>query len=364
MERGDLAQEVLKCSEGKDAEAKPEGGVRHLNNKILKELNSFLEIQSMSDLRNSVSGMKKRVPAQKTGYLSFTKDLDQILETRTVERAHYYLKRLIKALGSDESGKNSEINMNRWKDYPDILTDSLWMFPRREKSGQHHAGYWGNYIPQIPNQFLRRFTKKGEWILDAFLGSGTTLIECRRLGRNGIGIEIQKKIADETREWIGEEKNRFETVSDVVCADSATADIEGILKERGQKGYQFLFLHPPYWDIIRFSEDPNDLSNAENLDAFLKMLGKILDNTLPYLDPGRHLALVIGDKYAGGEWVPLGFLSMQEVLKRGVKLKSIIVKNFEDTKGKQTQKELWRYRALKGGFYVFKHEYIFLFQKD
>ena len=73
---------------------------------------------------------------------------------------------------------------------------------------------------------------------------------------------------------------------------------------------------------------------------------------------------MIGDKYAGGEWVPLGFLSMQEVLKRGVKLKSIIVKNFEDTKGKQTQKELWRYRALKGGFYVFKHEYIFLFQKD
>ena len=36
---------------------------------------------------------------------------------------------------------------------------------------------------------------------------------------------------------------------------------------------------------------------------------------------------------------------------------------FEETKGKMNQKELWRYRALSGGFYVFKHEYIFLFQK-
>ncbi len=50
--------------------------------------------------------------------------------------------------------------------------------------------------------------------------------------------------------------------------------------------------------------------------------------------------------------------------KRDYKLKSIIVKNFDETKGKMTQKELWRYRALAGGFYIFKHEYIFLFQKE
>jgi len=50
-------------------------------------------------------------------------------------------------------------------------------------------------------------------------------------------------------------------------------------------------------------------------------------------------------------------------MKRGYKLKSTIVKNFDETKGKMKQKELWRYRALAGGFYIFKHEYIFIFQK-
>ncbi len=54
---------------------------------------------------------------------------------------------------------------------------------------------------------------------------------------------------------------------------------------------------------------------------------------------------------------------MNEVLKSGFSLKSIVVKNFEETSGKRNQKELWRYRALAGGFFVFKHEYIFIFQK-
>jgi hypothetical protein len=122
-------------------------------------------------------------------------------------------------------------------------------------------------------------------------------------------------------------------------------------------------MHPPYWDIIKFSQRKNDLSNAKSSEDFLKLFGNIIDNTSPLLERGRYLAVVIGDKYFSGEWIPLGFFTMQEVLKRKFRLKSTIVKNFDITKGKMNQKELWRYRALAGGFYIFKHEYIFLFQK-
>ncbi len=123
-------------------------------------------------------------------------------------------------------------------------------------------------------------------------------------------------------------------------------------------------MHPPYYDIIKFSEDSRDLSNAASVDLFLEMMGRVLDNAAPVLDKGRYLALVIGDKYAKGEWIPLGFLTMNEVLKRGFMLKSIVVKNFEETTGKRQQRELWKYRALVGGFYLFKHEYIFVFKKQ
>jgi len=122
-------------------------------------------------------------------------------------------------------------------------------------------------------------------------------------------------------------------------------------------------MHPPYFDIIKFSDDSRDLSNATSLDAFLEMMGVVAENASRVLDTGRYMALVIGDKYAKGEWIPLGFLTMNEVMKHGFSLKSIIVKNFDETTGKRNQKELWKYRALAGGFYIFKHEYIFIFRK-
>ncbi|MEJ2494315.1 MAG: DNA methyltransferase [Ignavibacteriaceae bacterium] len=290
-------------------------------------------------------------------------EINQILETRTIDRSRYYLKRLIKSLTEIKTTNINDLNLNRWKEYDDIITDSLWILDKRDKSGAHKGNYWGNFIPQIPNQFLRRYTKKGDWILDTFAGSGTTLIECRRLERNCIGIELNEDVVKLAKENIAKEKTKNTSIVKVVKGNSAEIDVKAELKKENINSVQFVLMHPPYWDIIKFSKKRNDLSNAKSADEFLKMFGAVLDNTIKFLEKGRHLAVVIGDKYSDGEWIPLGFYVMEETKKRGLKLKSTIVKNFDTTKGKMNQKELWRYRALAGGFYIFKHEYIFLFQR-
>ena len=290
-------------------------------------------------------------------------DLKQIVEAQTIERAKYYINRLKKSLTEIKTSKINDLNLNRWKEYNDILTDSLWILEKRDRSGAHNASYWGNFIPQIPNQFLRRYTKQGEWVLDPFLGSGTTLIECKRLGRNGVGVELLPEVVDIANKNISNEENKFNVRIEVINADSTELNFKQELEKRNIKSVQFLIMHPPYWDIIKFSKNNKDLSNAKSVDEFLSLFGKVVDNTYDVLDKNRYFAVVIGDKYSQGEWIPLGFYVMNEVLKRGYILKSIIVKNFEETKGKMNQKELWRYRALVGGFYIFKHEYIFLFKK-
>jgi DNA modification methylase len=210
---------------------------------------------------------------------------------------------------------------------------------------------------------MLRYTKKNDWVLDTFVGSGTTLIECRRLGRNGIGIELNPEVAQKAKELIEKEENEDNVVTDVIVGDSREIDIEMILEKYKITSVQLVIMHPPYHDIIKFSEDDRDLSNAKDIEEFLRMFGEVVENVTPFLEKDRYLVLVIGDKYSKGEWIPLGFYCMQEVLKRGYLLKSIIVKNFEETRGKREQKELWRYRALVGGFYVFKHEYIMLFKR-
>ncbi len=290
-------------------------------------------------------------------------ELNQILEARTLKRAKYYLKRLKNGVQKVKTNKINDINLLRWKEYDEITTDSLWILDKRDSSGAHLAWYWGNFIPQIPHQMMLRYTKKGDWVLDAFVGSGTTLIECERLGRNGIGIELNQEVAQKAKELIDKEYNRYKVTTEVIIGDSRTINIKEVLEKHKINQVQLLIMHPPYHDIIKFSKDEKDLSNAKNTKEFLKMFGEVVDNATPFLEKGRYFALVIGDKYSKGEWIPLGFYCMQEVLKRGYLLKSIIVKNFEETRGKRNQKELWRYRALVGGFYIFKHEYIMLFKK-
>jgi hypothetical protein len=289
-------------------------------------------------------------------------ELQQVVEARTLRRALYYLKRLRRSVVEVRTGDVNDINLNRWKEYDDVLTDSLWLVGRRDGSGAHSAWYWGNFVPQIPYQLLLRYTQAGDWVLDPFVGSGTTLIECRRLGRNGLGVELNGTVAERAREAVTQEPNPFGVTTDIIVGDSSSLDVARQLTGYGVDRVQFALLHPPYHNIIDFDGGEGDLSRAPSVETFIAQFSLVVARALALLEPGRHLAVVIGDKYEGGAWVPLGFYAMQAVMAQGCTLKSIVVKNFEKTRAKRAQEALWRYRALAGGFYVFKHEYIFLFQ--
>jgi DNA modification methylase len=348
--------------------------------KFIEILNSVIKLKELELIKNKILSLKNIISNYRKddeGILNIEangdtitvrrdvliSELDQILESLTNQRAIYYTKRLLNGIQKVKTNKINDINLLRWKEYDEIITDSLWILGKRDSSGAHLGWYWGNFVPQIPHQLMLRYTKKGDWVFDAFAGSGTTLIECRRLGRNGVGVELNSDVAEKASLLIKKETNNFNVISEILIDDSRTIDLKSILKRFNLNYYQLLIMHPPYHDIIKFSKNENDLSNAKNVEEFLKMFGEVVDNFYPFLEKGRYFALVIGDKYSKGEWIPLGFYCMQEVLKRPFQLKSIIVKNFEETRGKRNQQELWRYRALVGGFYVFKHEYIMLFKK-
>ena len=262
----------------------------------------------------------------------------------------------------------SDLDLSRWKEYDDLLTGSLWLLGARDKTGPHAGDYWGNFVPQIPNQILRRFTKRGEVVVDLFSGMGTTLIECRHLGRHGIGVELSPTVAEQSRERIAQAENADAVTTEVIVGDSTTSEtivqVRAALARLGCAAADCVFLHPPYHDIIRFGDDPRDLSNAPDLQAFRDQFRLVVEHSYALLQPGRFMALVIGDKYSHSEWVPLGFECMQVCRDVGFQLKAINVKDIQgNERGKGKSENLWRYRALKQGFYVFKHEYVMVFRK-
>jgi DNA modification methylase len=287
------------------------------------------------------------------------------VETMDFEEAARDLELLVPE--ADEWPDISEVNAKNWRDYKDIVTNSLWIIGSRSRQGVHTGKYHGNFVPQIPYQAIRRFTKPGDIVLDTFVGSGTTLIECGRLGRHGIGIELVESIANDARALISAAENHHQTWQEIITGDSASAEtIENVrrtLEYRERDKVQLLIMHPPYHNIIKFSDDPNDLSNQQTVTAFLEAFKKIVYRTYDLLEQKHFLVVVIGDTYGNGEWNPLGFRTMEVVQSVGYTLKSIVVKNMEGNRAKRNLQNLWRQRAFKGNYFIFKHEYVLFFQK-
>ncbi len=260
----------------------------------------------------------------------------------------------------------SDINLKQWRNYEHIKTDTLWEFPSRLKEGGHSNEYHGNYIPQIAQQIYERFTKENDVVLDLFFGSGTSGIEAINMKRRCIGVELK----DDLVETVSKKFTQKQLVTDVniICADSASEDakekIQARLDVMGEKKAQLLMLHPPYDDIIKFSDRKEDLSNCATTEEFYNLFEKVAKNGYDLLEKGRFACLIIGDKYANSQHIPLGFECMARMNRLGFITKAIIIKDMqgnERAKGKTAN--LWRYRALAGGFYIFKHEYVMVFQK-
>ena len=255
----------------------------------------------------------------------------------------------------------NDINLADWKN-TEIWTDSLWIIPERDKSGKHDGFYHGNFIPQIPRQLILRYTKKNDIVFDPFVGSGTTAYEAESLGRHFIGVDIQPELIKHIKNKV-DNKSYF---SELIVGDSTDkktfSDITEILNKKKRKNVQLAILHPPYADIIKFSNNNKDLSNAKSLKDFLSLFSLVVNNTLGLLEKSRYLAIVIGDKYTQGKWIPLGFYCLNEAQKLGLTLKSIIIKNMEGNRAKQNKEAIWKYRALSSDYYIFKHEYILIFK--
>lgn len=262
-----------------------------------------------------------------------------------------------------------QLDRGRWKQYGDLITSTLWTLGARARGGSRSGRYHGNWAPQVPDQLMRRFSRTGDVVLDLFAGSGTTLLEALRLGRYGIGVELSGPVARETQKSL--EAARFEGSigQAILVGDSSGPEIRSRVIQAASEltgadkdFVDLVLLHPPYWDIISFSSNPACLSQCAKVEEWVCRLEKVVANAVALLAPGRFLAMVIADCQRKGQLVPLGMYAMRILDGHPeLRLRACCVKDMQgNERGSGKQANLWRWRALRNGFYTFGHEYVML----
>jgi len=261
---------------------------------------------------------------------------------------------LLEIIENKESNPLTDnLDISRWREYQDlgITTDALWVsnstvpknskkfvIPKRSELPSNSSEFHGLWIPEVPYQFIVRFTEKDDWVWSVFGGSGTDYRVCQLLDRKCVINDLNPK-----EDYIQQ-------------GDSRTFD-------PGRK-VKLALIHPPYHDIVKYSDSDDDGSNQGSVEGFLNWFGDVLENVDKYVEDDGHIVIACSNIYVNSEELELGLYLFQMAQLMGYTLKSHIIKDFGETKGTAGKDyNINYYRQLKGGYNNFYGDNIGVLKK-
>ncbi|MCD6092478.1 MAG: methyltransferase domain-containing protein [Candidatus Aenigmarchaeota archaeon] len=243
----------------------------------------------------------------------------------------------------------------------ELQTTSVWSFPKRGNWATHKGDYRGNWAPEIPRNIILRYSKEGDLVLDQMVGGGTTLIECKLTGRNGIGVDINKDAIMLTRDRLNFDYSTLTNKTTNQRTFIGDARNLNLIKDNS---VDLIATHPPYASIITYSKNSKkhvegDLSYVQNIDEFAEEMKKVAKESFRVLKPGKYCAILIGDTRRNKHYVPITPRVLQAFLDVGFILKEDIIK-------KQWQCKttgFWTNKSKENNFLLIMHEHLFVFRK-
>lgn len=228
-----------------------------------------------------------------------------------------------------------------------------WSFPQRGDWATHDAKWRGNWSPYIPRNIILRYSQEGDLVLDQFVGGGTTLVECKLLNRNIIGVDVNDMALRRCREKTAFEHEGADGKVEIRKGDARHLDFIQ------DSSIDLICTHPPYADIIQYSEGIlEDLSHLKVKD-FLEEMKNVAAESHRVLKKDKFCAILMGDTRQRGCMVPMSFEVMQVFENVGFKLKELIIKKQHNCKATG----YWKTNSLKYNFLLIADEYLFVFRK-
>jgi len=262
------------------------------------------------------------------------------------------------SIGDSKASAKKRIQNIQPKEF-EIECSTVWSFPKRGDWETHKGDYRGNWAPQIPRNLILRYSEEGDTVLDQMVGGGTTLIECKLLGRNGIGIDINPDAIMITRDRL-----RFESIDENFPKTEQKTYVGDArnLNLIEDESIDLIATHPPYLNIISYTQVrrvEGDLSSIHNLDEFIEKMKIVAQESYRVLKPGKYCAILIGDTRRHKHYVPLSTRVLQTFLGVGLILKEDIIKQQWNCKATG----FWRKKSQESNFLLIMHEHLYVFRK-
>lgn len=126
-----------------------------------------------------------------------------------------------------EQKKLSAMTKDEWNDY----FAGHWNF-----AGVKQNGHLAMFPEELPARLIKMFAFVGDTVLDPFLGSGTTSLAARNLGRNSVGYEINTEFISKIKEKLNVNQSDLEGTEYIFLTDSVKTDLN---KEISKLPYVF-----------------------------------------------------------------------------------------------------------------------------
>jgi len=234
-----------------------------------------------------------------------------------------------------ERGKynpNNKLNELTGKEW--IKFSKSWFIhtpPRRKDNEILHPA---KYPESLVSEFIKFFTKKNAWVLDPFLGSGSTLLAAGELNRNGIGIELNNKYFNISKKRINAKKFSKK----LIPLKGNSLKLKEVLNKNSftKRKFDFIITSPPYWNQLernsmrqkvrsekgldtKYSKSKNDIGNLSDYEEFLEQQAQIFDQVYDVTKNKAYLVIITNNIYFKSKLFPLAYDTAISLTKRGEK---------------------------------------------
>lgn len=228
-----------------------------------------------------------------------------------------------------------------------------WSFPKRGDWATHDAKWRGNWSPYIPRNILLRYSQEGDLVLDQFAGGGTTLVEAKLLNRDIIGVDVNDVALERCRDKVDFEHEGAN--GKVYIRKGDARDLNFVPEE----SIDLICTHPPYANIIKYSEDISEDISLLKITAFLEAMKDVAAESYRVLKKDKFCAVLMGDTRQKGCMQPMSFDVMKIFQDAGFTLKELIIKEQHNCRATG----YWKTNSVKYNFLLIAHEYLFVFRK-